>query len=128
MVTKGVAYGTQLWAWNGVAWVEVLANADGTLRVDMIHADIVQTRITATGLVFTGACYLHWITVNPSAPNSIVILTDSLVALAVPVWGYTRTARDSDHINFTPAMKFSTGLYVETLTAITALNIAYDTG
>lgn len=120
--------GMFLWMWTGAAWVKALCNADGTLRVDMVHADIVQTRVTATGLVYTGACYLHWITVNPSAANSIVILTDAVVAAATPVWGFTRQARDSDHITFSPAMKFTNGLYVETLTSVTALNIAYDTG
>ena len=118
--------GMMLWGWDGTKWLPVLCDTNGILRQDQLHHSIVTVRITATGVVSAAPCYLHWISINPSGPNSAVVLTDSLAALATATWGYTKTAKDSDHREFNPAIKFSVGLYVETLTSVTAIYLAYD--
>jgi len=118
-----------LYLWDAVAgkWVKAQAGSSGSILTEESHHAITDLRITATGLAVAGLVYLHWITVNPSGANSVVVFTNSLVALAPNFWAYTKAAKDSDHITFAPALKFTVGLYVETLANVTACNIAYDT-
>lgn len=107
-------------------WIPANADASGCIYVELCHHDITQKSVTSTGIIYEGVSYLHWITINPSAKASYVVLTDSLEAGATPVWAFTREAKDSEHINFLPAMKFNVGIYVEELTNITAMDIAYN--
>ena len=127
METYGVGQGIQLYCWTGTDWIKVRADADGWLRVDTKHIPANFIRPTSTGLKVTGKCNLHWITLVPSATASVISLTDSLVAGAPQAWGFYRATRDSSHISFEPSLVFSTGLYVQTLTNISMVIIAYDT-
>lgn len=63
---------TNIWLWDAstAAWIKDKADPAGRLEVVPGHEDLVQVRATATGLIYTGAAYLHWLGYNPSGPNS----------------------------------------------------------
>jgi hypothetical protein len=121
---------TNLWGYDygASAWVKVAVDSAGRVIVDNRHNDITQVRVTATGLVYTGLAYIHWMNIVPSAKANVVDLTDAVGGGGTPIWEAVRETLDSTQITFTPPLKFSTGIYVETFTNMTAINMSYKTG
>ena len=76
---------------------------------------ILTARVTGAGLVYTGACYIYWITLDPSA------------ATGTTKWSITDALQKGMHINFSKPMKMETGIYAETVTNLTAATIGYAT-
>ena len=102
------------WLWDPTAkkWVKC-----------PIHCTV--ARMTDVGLVYEGAAKLHWIICTPSAGLSLWELTNDLDGSSDPAVDCFSTTRESKMGSFTPAARFSTGIYVKTFTNMTSLTIGY---
>ncbi len=118
--------GIWLWDSDAAAWVKGKADSSGRIYVVEDHDGLAPVRLTATGLVQTGATELHWISITPSAGNSVVELSDDLDGSSAILWEHFDTDRHSDHINIEPPMLFSTGLYLKTFTNMTAVTFGLE--
>lgn len=86
------------------------------------------TRITATGAAVTGPLRLHWLTIAPNAVTTVLDLSDGTAA-GVTIWSWKDQSGDGVHINFGDRpMVFAKGIYVETLTDITAVTFGHTIG
>jgi hypothetical protein len=85
---------------------------------------ILTVRVTATGLVYTGPCYIYWITFQPSGTSWVLDISDG-VETGTTKWGFGSALNVGFHANFSKPMKMDTGIYCETATNITAVTIGY---
>lgn len=88
-------------------------------------AAVVSERITATGLVIAGEHKLFWISMNPSAANSVLEITDATAPAGVMKLDAYHATRDHMHMMLMPPMQFDQGIYVETLTSYTSVIFGY---
>jgi len=102
------------WRWNHIDRVW-----------NKLPAVVTPKRITAIGQVIAGAHNLCWVSMNPSAANSEIALTDDLDGLGATVFDMFHATRDHMHMVLTPPMPFTTGIYVKTLTNFTSLIFGY---
>jgi len=112
-----------IWAWDDTTgeWIKVQVTAEGYLEVQSMPASVVPTRMVAAGLVWGGACYLHWIHCCPSAGNSVWELTNGIIALQPTVLEGFHTSKESHTKACAPPAYFDTGIYLETFTNMTSL-------
>ncbi len=103
-----------IWEWDNAnnKWVER-------------PAVVVTKRMTATGLVISGAHKLYWINVNPSAGSSLLELTDDTAGSGTVVYDCFHTDKEAHVHSFSPPMPFSTGIYLETFTNMTSVIFGY---
>lgn len=103
-----------IWLWDNAnsAWVKS-------------PAAVVPKRMTGTGLVVAGAHKLFWVSMNPSAANSVLELTDAIAAAAAVVFDMYHATRDHMHMVLSPPMPFTTGIYIETFTSFTSVMFGY---
>ncbi len=106
--------GTFLWLWDDANEVWVKAPAVAAVK-----------RIVAVGQVAAGAHYLYWIHMNPSAGNSILVLTDAIAALAAALYDDFHTDKEGHIHQFNPPIPFSAGIYLETFTNLTSVLFGY---
>lgn len=83
-------------------------------------------RLDAAGAIKDSPGKLYWLTINPSAINFVVELTDDTAALGTVVWDAFGSVRLVQHVIFDPPMDFDTGIYAETLTNITSIIAYYE--
>lgn len=88
-------------------------------------AVVVPKRMAAAGQVIAGAHWLYWIHMNPSAGNSILVLTDAIAALAATLFDDFHTDKEGHLHPFNPPLPFSTGIYLETFTNMTSVLFGY---
>lgn len=88
-------------------------------------ADCLTVRLTAAGQAYLGLCRLHWVIANPSALLGAIEITDDADGLSAIKVDLFSTARDSNIVNLTPAMKFVTGIYLKTFTNMTSVVFGY---
>jgi len=96
------------------------------MYVNEEHEYLAPDRKTGVGLVNAGASALYWITINPSAANAILELTDADAGGGAVVYDLAFASRQAAHFNFRPAMKFTTGIYLETYTNLTSVMFGYE--
>ena len=82
-------------------------------------------RLTGAGQVYLGSARLHWLIINPGAPNAVLELTDAAAALAAVHCDYYLANRNTLPVPYVPAMHFSTGIYLETFTNLTSVVFGY---
>jgi len=85
---------------------------------------ILTARVTAAGLVYTGACLIYWITAQASNAAWVIDLSDG-VATGTTKWSLGSALSLSQHCNFSKPMKMETGIYAETVTNITSITVGY---
>ena len=102
------------WGWDPVLeiWVK-------------IPTSCTTTRLIAAGQAYLGMCRLHWIVVNPSAPNALLAITDHNAAAGVVVVDCFLANRNTLPIAMVPAKRFETGIYLETFTNLTSVVFGY---
>jgi len=84
------------------------------------------TRITATGAAITGACIVWWMTIAPSAATTVLDISDG-TASGTTIWTHSCVSGNGAHIDFgEDGFAFTSGVYVETLTDITAVTFCYS--
>jgi hypothetical protein len=93
-----------LYVWDGSAWVELKGSSEGVIHI--VHA---------------GETWLHWITINASAANALVELSDDLDGSGAVVWEYFVGVRKGEQVPFPVPFHFTTGLYIKTFTNLTSL-------
>lgn len=91
-----------------------------------ISDTIVPVRLTGTGLVYNGACKLHWISCNPSAGNSVWALTDAIAAGGAILLDHFYTGKEGHLDILLPPCPFATGIYLETFTNMTSVTFGYS--
>lgn len=103
-----------LWLWDdaNTEWVKA-------------PAVVVPLRLIAAGPVVGGAHKLYWVTMNPSAGLSVFELTDDTTGLTAVVYDHFHTAKEAHHVNLSPPMPFTTGIYLKTLTNMTSIIFGY---
>lgn len=104
----------ELWLWDYTnnSWVKA-------------PAAIIPKRMTATGQVIAGAHKLYWVSMNPSAANSVLELTDAIGGGSAVVFDMYHATRDHMHMLLNPPMPFATGIWIETLTSFTSVMFGY---
>jgi len=106
--------GVMIWLWDDANRVWVRA-----------PAVVVVKRMDGTGQVIAGAHKLFWVSMNPSAANSVLELTDAIAALGAVVFDMYHATRDHMHMVLNPPMPFTTGIYLETFTSFTSVMFGY---
>ena len=81
-------------------------------------------RKTATGSVVSGACKLYWMTIAPSGATTVLDISDG-TSSGTTIWSWQDVVGTGPHLSFDPPMPFATGIYIETLTDITAVTFGY---
>ena len=117
---------TNIWLWDGSAWVQSKGDSSGRLYVIEDHEGIVPIRATGVGQVVVGVKALHWITIDPSGVNWALALTDNTDGAGSDYWEFDDASKVSHHILFTPPIAFATGIYIKTATAISEVFFAYE--
>ena len=79
---------------------------------------------SADALIKTGAGDVYWITVSDTAALAIE-LNDSTNNSGTDRWGVNLPAAAYAHFIFDPAIKFSTGIYLDVSTATCKVTIGY---
>ena len=82
-------------------------------------------RRTVAGQVKASAGKLYWITMNPSAANSVIELTDDLDGSTAVKWDMTHGVNAAHHMNIDPPLEFSTGIWCKTLNNFTSVIFGY---
>lgn len=82
-------------------------------------------RRVAVGQVYLGHCRLHWVIMNPSAPNALLAVTDANAALAAIVLDFFEADRNTLPFTMAPPKWFETGIYLETFTNLTSVIFGY---
>lgn len=80
---------------------------------------LVTTRLTATGLAYTGACLICWISCHPDQSDFEIGISDGVAT------GTTKWSVQERHCNFSKPMKMETGIYVEKLDHVSSITIGY---
>jgi len=116
-----------LYGFDGANFDRLRTYGTGILKVGRAEVGLTRTRVTATGQIGTaGAHDLYWLTiVNNSAANGYIAITDAQAAGASVVWDIAVLAGDSKHVVFDPPLEFATGIYLETVTNVTAVIAGY---
>ncbi len=117
---------TNIWLWDGSAWVKGKGSSSGQLYTTEDHAGLIPIRATGTGQVVTGVRTLHWITIDPSGVNWVLALTDNTDGSGDDYWEFDDASKVSHHIEFIPPMKFVNGIYIKTATAIAEVFFGYE--
>jgi len=107
--------GVFLWLWDYVnkKWVKA-------------PAAVLTIRKTGIGQVGTAEAHtLYWISMNPSAANSMLELTDATAGGSGVVFDMYHATRDHMHMVLNPPMFFTNGIYIETLTSFTSVMFGY---
>ena len=104
----------ELWLWDDTLqrWVKYPASSR-------------YQRMTAVGQVVAGQHYLCWMTCRPSGGNSVWEVTDATAAGGGIVVECFSLAQESKMANFRPPIHFTTGIYLETFTAMTSITFGY---
>jgi len=102
------------WLWNHIS-----------KRWDKAPSTVTPKRMIATGQVVAGAHKLCWVSMNPSAANSVLELTDAIAGGGAVVFDAFHATRDHMHMVLNPPMPFTTGIYIETLTSFTSIIFGY---
>lgn len=113
------------WVWNGATWDRMYSWTGGIQKVGRAEIDSTTVRKTAVGQVVAGAHELYWISCNPAAGNSVWELTDAIIALQPIALDHFHTGREGHVMTYDPPMKFTTGIYLETLTNMTSVVFCY---
>jgi len=102
------------WRWNHISneW-------------EKVPAVVTTKRMTAVGQVVAGAHKLFWVSMNPSAANSVLVLTDDTDGLTATVFDAFHATRDHMHMVLSPPMPFTTGIWIKTLTSFTSVIFGY---
>lgn len=82
-------------------------------------------RMTNTGQVVAGVHRLYWVSMNPSAANAVIALTDNTDGAGDPVFDMYHATRDHMHMVLSPPMLFDKGIYVKTFTSMTSMVFGY---
>ena len=85
---------------------------------------ILTAKVTTAALIYTGACYIYWITIDPSAGSWVLTLSDG-VATGTDKWSLSSSVDAGFHINFSKPMKMETGIYADVVTNVTHATIGY---
>ena len=105
----------ECWLWDDTLKLWVKAPAVVTVK-----------RIIATGQVgAVGAHKLFWVSMNPSAANSILEITDDTDGSTAVVFDMYHATRDHMHMLLGPPMPFSNGIWVKTFTSFTSVMFGY---
>ena len=104
----------ELWLWDykNEVWVKQ-------------PAAVKTIRKIAVGEVVAGAARLYWISMNPSAANSVLEITDAVAIGGDIVFDMYHATRDHMHMLLNPPMPFVTGIWIETLTSFTSVMFGY---
>ena len=107
MTDKSNAY---QWQWSAAAekWVKVPHHCT-------------SIRLTDAGLVYDGACDLHWVHGNPSVAESLFEITDDTDGSTAVVLDHFDTTRDGHMLEFCPALHFENGIWLKTFTNMTSV-------
>jgi len=92
---------------------------------EKVPAVVTTKRMTAIGQVIAGAHKLHWVSMNPSAANSELVITDDTDGSTATVFDAFHATRDHMHMVLSPPMPFTTGIYLKTLNHMTSLILGY---
>lgn len=104
----------ELWLWDYTNHVWIKA-----------PAVVVTKRMAGTGQVIAGVHKLFWVSMNPSAANSILVLTDDTDGSTATVFDMYHATRDHMHMVLNPPMPFTTGIYIKTFTSFTSVMFGY---
>lgn len=110
-----------LWGFDGAYWQRLRTWDTGVLKVGRAEIGLSTLRRTIAGQVKASAGKLYWMTMNPTAANSVVELTNDLDGSTAIVWDMTHGVNSSHHMNIDPPMEFSNGIYLKTATNITSV-------
>ena len=113
-MTYGVGMGVQLYEWDHIAGAWVKAPACVTSK-----------RMVAVGQVVAGIHKLYWVECTPSGPTALWDLSDDLDGLGAIVLSHFDTDKHSDILQLSPPMRFVTGIYLKTFTAMTSVTFGY---
>jgi len=113
------------WGYNGASWDRVRSYPGGIQKVGRAEVGLSTLRRTDAGQVKASAGKLYWMTMNPSAANSVIELTDDTDGLGAIVWDMTHGANSAHHMNIDPPMEFANGIYLKTLTNFTSVIFGY---
>ena len=103
------------WLWNHITHIW-----------DKAPAVVTTQRMIAVGQVgAAGAHKLYWVSMNPSGPNSVLVLTDDTAVLGATVFDMYHATRDHMHMVLSPPMDFTAGIWIETLTNFTSVMFGY---
>ena len=117
---------SHLMGFNGTTWDRLRVYPPGILKVGRAAIGLSDTRVTGTGQVgAAGAKKLFWISMNPSAANSVIEVTDASAGGGAVKWDMFHSSRMGHIVTFDPPMEFATGIYVETWTAMTSAVFGY---
>lgn len=112
-------------AWNGSKWDRLRAYPTGILKVGRAEIGLSDLRRVGAGQVKAAPGKLYWMTMNPTAANSVIELTDDLNGLGAVKWDMTHGVNSAHHMNFDPPLEFATGIYLKTLTNFTSVIFGY---
>ena len=115
----------RLYGFDGSNWDRLRTWGVGVLKVGRAEVDSTTTRLVAAGQVIAGAHNLYWLTCNPSAGSSVFELSDDTDGLSATVLDCFSTNREGKGFTFDPPMKFATGIYLKTFTAMTSMIFCY---
>lgn len=111
--------------WNGATYDRLRTYGTGVLKVGRAEIGATLTRETGAGSVATGARKLFWLTIRPSAANWVLALTDATAGGGTVIWDDGGALQEPCHCVFDPPIEFSTGIYIETYTNLTAVMLDY---
>ena len=103
-----------IWLWNHI-----------TEEWEKAPAVVTPDRRIGTGLISGGAHKLYWISCTPAAPNAEWEITDAVAALGPVVLAHFDTDRESEVLNYSPPIPFTTGIYLETFVNMTSITFGY---
>jgi len=121
----GLVVQANLYGYDGFYFDRLRTYGTGILKVGRAEIGATHHRATAIGIIAAGGRKLFWICARPSAANWVVGFTDTLIAGQPVKFDAGGAAVEMTHHNFDPPIEFGTGLYLETLTNVTALHICF---
>jgi hypothetical protein len=94
-------------------------------RWEKIPISATNVRKTATGQVYLGGALLHWIIINPSAPNALLEITDASAGGGAVILDFFLANRNTLCFTMAPPEDFTTGVWLETFTNLTSVCFGY---